>query len=241
MIPKIIHTTWKNKNIPVEWNESHESCKKINEGYTHRLWTDDDMDKFVKDEYPSMYDLYKSYKYHIQRCDAFRYMVLYKYGGIYIDLDIGCKKSLDDLLNNPLVLVKSQNVRSSFTNSFMMVKEKHEFMKYCIDNLKIHSNSLKFLGKHFHIMNSTGPSFLTKMVQEFKPIDLKILNKEDFSGNCTVCTYETCTGGNYFFHVDGRSWNSIDSVILNFIICNKQYIFLVLLFSFSFYFFLNRY
>ncbi len=37
-------------------------------------------------------------------------------------------------------------------------------MKHCIDNLERNRNSLKFLGKHVHIMNSAGPSFLTKMV-----------------------------------------------------------------------------
>ncbi len=66
------------------------------------------MDTFVKENYPELYETYKGYKYPIQRCDAFRYMVLYKYGGIYIDLDIGCKKRLDELLKHSLVLVKSQ-------------------------------------------------------------------------------------------------------------------------------------
>ena len=74
MIPKIIHQTWKTKDIPDNWKEAVKSCKTINNDYTHILWTDENMDKFVKEYYPYLHNLYKSYKYNIQRCDVFRYL-----------------------------------------------------------------------------------------------------------------------------------------------------------------------
>lgn len=81
MIPKIIHQTWKTKVIPEHWKDSSNSCKIYNEDFNYILWTDDSMDEFVKINYPKFYKVYKSYEYNIQRCDAFRYLVLYKYGG----------------------------------------------------------------------------------------------------------------------------------------------------------------
>jgi len=84
MIPKIIHQTWKNTIIPTQWQDSVDACKKRHSDYEYKLWTDDMMDDFVQLEYPDFYPTYKSYKYHIQRCDVFRYLILYKYGGIYI-------------------------------------------------------------------------------------------------------------------------------------------------------------
>ena len=51
MIPKIIHQTWKNKQIPDEWNHAVESCKKINSHYKYILWTDETMKNFVKKEF----------------------------------------------------------------------------------------------------------------------------------------------------------------------------------------------
>lgn len=92
MIPKIIHQTWKNTKIPDNWIDAQKSCKILHPDYKYILWTHEDMDKFVKSEYPNFYKTYISYKYDIQRCDAFRYLVLYTYGGIYLDLDIVCKK-----------------------------------------------------------------------------------------------------------------------------------------------------
>ena len=75
MIPKIIHQTWKSKNIPDKWKDAVESCKTINKGFKYLLWTTETMDKFVKKYYPDFYKTYKSYRYNIQRCDVFRYLV----------------------------------------------------------------------------------------------------------------------------------------------------------------------
>lgn len=41
--------------------------------------------------------MYDGYGYGIQRADAMRLFFLHKFGGIYIDLDIECKRSLDFL------------------------------------------------------------------------------------------------------------------------------------------------
>ena len=102
MIPKIIHQTWKNETIPDKWKESVGSVKAHHKSYKYMLWTDKAMKEFVKKEYPEFYKTYNDYPNPIQRCDAFRFLVLYKYGGIYIDMDIGCKKSVYSLLKYPL-------------------------------------------------------------------------------------------------------------------------------------------
>ena len=41
--------------------------------------------------------MYDGYGFGIQRADAMRLFFLHKFGGIYIDLDIECKRSLDFL------------------------------------------------------------------------------------------------------------------------------------------------
>jgi mannosyltransferase OCH1-like enzyme len=65
MIPKIIHQTWKTKDIPENWKNAVESCKAMHADYAHMLWTDDTMERFMQTEYPDSLDLYKSYKYNI--------------------------------------------------------------------------------------------------------------------------------------------------------------------------------
>lgn len=71
------------------------------------LWTDSSSRQFVAENYPWFLDTFDSYRYNIQRADAIRYFVLYHYGGVYIDLDIGCLKPVDPLLVYPVVLPRA--------------------------------------------------------------------------------------------------------------------------------------
>ena len=50
--------------------------------------------------------MYDGYGYGIQRADAMRLFFLHKHGGIYIDLDIECRRSLDFLRHYPWVMPK---------------------------------------------------------------------------------------------------------------------------------------
>jgi len=228
MIPKIIHQTWKNTQIPDNWIDAQKSCKAIHSDYKYILWTHEDMDKFVKNEYPNFYKTYISYKYNIQRCDAFRYLVLYKYGGIYIDLDIVCKKSLNNFLHYDIVLPLCSSDSNMFTNGFLMIIPKHPFFKYCIDQLPNYINSYSYLGKFSHVMNSTGPVFLTNMIKNYNKNsnmsikNMNILTKKQFSGDCNVCNEDTCIGGEYFDHLVGKSWHDTLSAYIVFIQCNKE-------------------
>ena len=231
MIPKIIHQTWKTTDIPDEWKDAVNSCKQINNEFTYILWTHETMDIFVKNNFPDFYKIYKSYKYDIQRCDAFRYLVLYKYGGVYLDMDIICKKNLNNFLHYDLVLTRSSNIEASFTNSFYMVIPNHPFFKFCIDKLPDYIDSFQYFGKHLHVMNSTGPLFLTKMVNNYGKIpNCYFLNKKEYAGDCNSCNENKCSGGIYFTHITGESWHELDSTIYNFLLCNKKIIGLIFLF-----------
>ena len=235
MIPKLIHQTWKTTEIPDNWKNAVESCKHLHDDYEYILWTHDTMKEFMKQEYPEYYDLYMSYKFDIQRCDAFRYFVLYKYGGIYFDLDTVCKKKLNDFLSYDMVFAKSTNA-STFSNAFFMCIPQNPFMKYCIDNLESYKNSHIYFGKHLHVMFSAGPCYLSIMIKKFKLSNINnhyILSREEYSGDCNVCTIDSCQGGAYFNHIKGQSWNSFDSLSYNFIYC-KYRILLVIFFTIIF-------
>lgn len=233
MIPKIIHQTWKTLDVPDEWKDAVESCKNKHKDYKHIIWSHEMMESFVKKEYPDFYNVYMVYPYDIQRCDAFRYLVLYKYGGIYLDMDIICKKNLDSLLDYELVMSRSSNVTSYYANAFYMVIPNHPFIKFCIDNLPDYVNSYYYFGKHWHIMNSTGSHFLTKMIKKYREKNIKnlyILDDREFVGDCSVCLNHKCLGGTFFKHVYiNKTWNSLDSAIYNFMLCNYKKIIVGLL------------
>ena len=45
-----------------------------------------------QEHYPWFLPTYQSYPYAIQRVDVLRYFLLHSLGGVYIDLDMGCRR-----------------------------------------------------------------------------------------------------------------------------------------------------
>jgi len=231
MIPKIIHQTWKTHDVPKHWKKAFDSCKRHNPDFQHILWSHDEMDQFVITHFAWLYPTWIEYPHMIQRCDSFRYMVLYAYGGIYMDLDIGCKRPLHNVIHNQeMILANSPNVKNNLTNSFIASSKQNEFMRFCVMHLVSYKNmnyNFGLTGKHMHVMYSTGPKFIDNMYYQYifntnNVHKIHILSQEHFSGDCSECN-KKCNGGELFFHLKGNSWNSWDSVIWNILLCNYRF------------------
>ena len=85
-IPKKIHQTWYKKQIPYLVQRDINKMKKLNKEYEYHFYDDD------------IYKAYSKLTVGASKADFFRYLVLYKEGGIYIDLDSAIHKNLDDLI-----------------------------------------------------------------------------------------------------------------------------------------------
>lgn len=132
-VPKIIHQTWKDLNVPKRWQQAYQSCKSLHRDYKHMFWTDESARQFLAEHYPDALANYDSYPYNIQRVDAIRYYLLYHYGGIYFDLDVGCEQRLDPLRQYPLLLPTTDPV--GFSNDVMVAAPKQPLMKAVIESL----------------------------------------------------------------------------------------------------------
>lgn len=121
------------------------------------LWTDADSRKFLVEHYPWFVAIFDAYPYPIQRADAIRYFVLYHYGGIYMDLDVGCHRPCDPLLRFEVVLPKTIPVGVS--NDVMLAAKGHAFMDYLIHNLVTFNH--RYVTHYPTVMFSTGPMFVS--------------------------------------------------------------------------------
>ena len=132
-IPKIIHQTWKTEEIPPVMVNYVKSWNTLHPHYTYQLWTDKDIRLLIKNHYPWFLVYYDSYPHHIMRVDAFRFFVLHKYGGVYVDLDLEAYKCIDSLLEEQVVLFLERS--DSISNAIMCSPAQHPFLEHCIDQL----------------------------------------------------------------------------------------------------------
>ena len=122
------------------------------------------------------------------KADLFRLCWLYKYGGIYIDIDIEIIKSLDEIVKNIDDFTIMQNdLRNSYyddmtsrifnckhktlINSFIIVNKGNKYIKECIENImKITQEDLE----------NNYPLILFVMQQTFKDnINYQVFERSD--------------------------------------------------------------
>ncbi|KAL2914369.1 alpha-1,6-mannosyltransferase Och1 [Polyrhizophydium stewartii] len=85
-IPRIIHQSWRDGNLPPETMPNVEEFQALS-GFTHLLWTDADLSDFVRKYHPSIHSLYLALPKPILRVDLARYLLLLTFGGVYSDID----------------------------------------------------------------------------------------------------------------------------------------------------------
>ena len=198
-IPKNIIQTWKSKTIPLKYQTLHKGIIEKHEDYNYIFFTDEDIDNFLKKEYPEYFITYSKLPILIQKIDFFRYIAVYHYGGFYFDLDMECMKPLgDELLKYKNVIPVddkkkdpdriSQRQWMEYNNekiilgqyAFASVK-KSKFMKFLVDNIhnnidlivKEYNEKVKNKIDHmeYFVYITTGPDFVTNMYKKYDEKD----------------------------------------------------------------------
>ena len=89
--PLYVHQTWKTCELPFAQAKWRERCRHVLPNTTRFfLWTDAHLRDLIAAEYPLHQGVYDSYDTHIKRVDASRLFVLFRFGGLYMDLDFTC-------------------------------------------------------------------------------------------------------------------------------------------------------
>jgi inositol phosphorylceramide mannosyltransferase catalytic subunit len=158
-VPKLIHQTWVDEHVPEKWQAAQQSCIDAHAAgnYTYKLWTDQQGLELIRDEYPWFLPTYEAYPYSIQRVDAVRYFILHKYGGIYIDLDMGCNRELTFMREHGFTAPLTYPV--GISNDVMAAQPGNAYLERVIHRLQYWNHWL-FI-KYVQVMFSTVRSILT--------------------------------------------------------------------------------
>lgn len=102
-IPKLIHQTgpWEFADIPAILQENIAALKERNPKWTHIYYSNSDVESFIRQEYDAnIIDAYRKIDKRLgaARADFFRYLVLHRLGGIYLDIKSTSHKSFDQIL-----------------------------------------------------------------------------------------------------------------------------------------------
>lgn len=171
MIPKIIHQTYKTKNLPQDLQHWHQKVKELHPHWEIYLWTDEDNLKLVEKHFPHLLEAYHQLPYNIMRVDMVRYMYMAVYGGFYLDLDYELFKPLDEMLpDKELVLPLSREKQGKdfyqtstiIGNCIFASAPGHLFWYDVLEAFYKNPPVAHFTNK-MEILKLTGPEFITKI------------------------------------------------------------------------------
>lgn len=132
MIPRVFHQIWINRDepaLPERYRAWHQSWLHHHPQWTLRLWNLDNLD--FEPEQRALIDAAPSYA---QKADILRYEILWRHGGVYIDVDFECLRPLDSVIAGLEHFVVSENGRV-LSIGIIGARAGSPYLKRCIARL----------------------------------------------------------------------------------------------------------
>jgi mannosyltransferase OCH1-like enzyme len=226
-IPRIIHQLWlqTERYVPKLFKDYSTKIKEINGDFKYVFWDENTILDLIKDNEKYM-KTYYSFSYMHQKIDFAKYIILYTFGGIFIDMDAYTIRKLSDLytlktdsgkiIENYDVVVSyitGNSIESMFmcrqtkcvNNGNILCKPGADFMKYMINEIINGDGCGDFTPKMICIQNTTGPILINSLIKKYDgPSDIKILDAEYLE----PCIKNDCktTKNTYILHKHAQTW-----------------------------------
>lgn len=174
MIPKIIWQTYKDPydNLTPYMYDSIQTWKDKNPEYEYRYMDDAQAAEFVLNEYGSeWHEIFMNVPVGVMRGDLWRYLVIYKYGGVYADLDTECWEPISVWMKNDKEMIVCPENDIHYCQWTFAASAGHPVLKSVLDHIKEGFKNPNYNQDHFvHIY--TGPAAWTEGIS--KGLDIKV-------------------------------------------------------------------
>jgi len=186
-IPKIIHQIYFDPSgvpenlliLSQTWEDKHPD-------WEYRFWNERSIGQFMESNYQELIPLFHSFPLDVQRWDFVRYLILYRFGGLYVDLDYECIEPLDTLLWNTSCCMglepSSHAIYKSMPfiigNALMASVPKHEFINQIIKNISSECGE-NYEYKARKVLETTGSFMINRVYNAYeKKEDVTLLPAE---------------------------------------------------------------
>lgn len=171
--------------------------------WEYRFYGDSEVAAFVSKEFPQYESIFRRFRFNIQRCDFFRYLYVYRFGGFYFDLDVVLSEPIDRLLSAGAIfpfdeLTLSRHLREVHSMDWEIgnygfgAHPGNPFLERMIENCVRSQEDPQWIEPmmrgiprwfrtELEVLNSTGPGMLSRTLAESPDLhgDITVLFPED--------------------------------------------------------------
>lgn len=212
-IPKVIYQTFKTNKIPLLTRFYIWRFLRRNKGYRHAFYDDEQVDAFVKQAFDTRtYRAYARLQIGAAKADFFRYAILYKQGGIYLDLDSDLVGRLDDVLlpTDVAVVAHEGNFQQFFSQWALIYDKGHPFME---ETIKLIVENIE-QNKYPHDVHAmTGPTVyaqaINNVMQQQPDVAYRVF-EDDYRG---LMKFKYKLGKILIYGDRSKHWKKLQQVI----------------------------
>jgi len=169
-MPLTIYHSWHSNKVPTKMRENIHRLLDMNPEFDYYLYSDEACRRFIEMNYTEeVVSAFNALKPGAYKSDLWRYCILYKRGGVYIDIKFYSLVPLIDIIKeSPVIFTRdmptcnNMKYRTGIYNAFMVSPPKNEVFKKCIDEI-VESCKLKLYRSNS--LDITGPCHLMRMVR----------------------------------------------------------------------------
>ena len=196
-IPKNIYRTHKSKKDVLNYQEVLNKTEELLSDYKTHFYYEEDIEEFIKDKFSER--IYKAYKYinpeyGPAKADFFRYLIIFYYGGIYLDIKSGPTKNIDKIIkklegkmaisnwiNLPIGYLPINHIDDLYFSSFVennygeyqnwyIISGKGnpilaKIIKQMVSNIE--KGKDEYTNGHKSVIAMTGPLMMTKIIEKY--------------------------------------------------------------------------
>jgi mannosyltransferase OCH1-like enzyme len=207
-VPLVIYESWKSHEVPKGMRDNILRLLEMNPEFDYYLYSDEECAAFIADNFDKdVLEAFHTLKPGAYKSDLWRYCILYKLGGVYLDIKYYSTVPLIGVIDEtPTVFVKDTIAwRVTYDlfgpeciyNGFMISPPKNELFKLCIDEIV---ESCKYRLYRKNNIDITGPCMLGRIMDKtYSPDFIKkspfhynnIYDTIYYRGNVILRQYET--------------------------------------------------
>jgi mannosyltransferase OCH1-like enzyme len=168
-VPLNIYESWHANNVPEKMKETIYKLCEMNPEFDYYLYDDEACLKFIKENFDQdVVDAFILLKPGAYKSDLWRYCILYKKGGLYLDIKYYSTEPLINIIEeNPIIFVKDTDKacekKVGIYNAFMASPPNNITFKLCIDDIV---TSCKNRSYKMNSLDITGPCLLGEILEK---------------------------------------------------------------------------
>ena len=175
-IPFVVYMSWGHRTLPLKMRQTIEANMKSNPEFDFYIYSDEDCRKFIAENYDAaVVAAFDGLKPGAYKSDLWRYCVLYRNGGVYMDIKMKVEMPLKKQIETYGTLFTKDylafDILDGVWNGYMIAPQGTPVFKDCIDNIV---DAVKTKSYRRNFLDVTGPHLLGRTIEKYPDL----LNKK---------------------------------------------------------------